>query len=178
MANPLMTPQPGPKPSAARTFRRYQIPDVTLVNQDGQSVSLETILSGGQPVALNFIFTTCRTICPVMSATFVSLAHRLGEQAQGVKLISISIDPDHDRPDVLKAYAHRIGDVPSWRLYTGTSAQIRKVLAAFDASVDDKTGHRPLTLLRGADQTDWIRIEGFSSADDLARELRALQSTR
>ncbi len=66
MANPPLAPQPGPQPSAARTFWRYQIPAVTLVNQDGQSVSLETILSGGKPVALNFIYTTCRTICPVM----------------------------------------------------------------------------------------------------------------
>ena len=69
----------------------------------------------GSPLALNFIFTTCTTICPVMTATFSGLRRRLGSEAEELRMVSISIDPERDRPATLKAYAERFKAPAAWR---------------------------------------------------------------
>jgi len=63
---------PPPASHAFRSIAQYQIPDVRLVRDDGKAVSLPEEMNDGRPVVLNFIFTTCSTICPLMSQT---LAH-------------------------------------------------------------------------------------------------------
>jgi protein SCO1/2 len=170
-----------PAPTQARYLRsvhRYRLPDVALVDQDGRRVPLAEALEPGSPVAVNFVFTTCTTICPVMSATFSGLRRKLGDEAPGLRMVSISIDPEHDRPEVLKAYAARFGADPAWRFYTGGAGDIRALLTAFEASFGDKANHRPLTLFRRAKGRDWVRIEGLASAEELAGELRELRAEK
>ena len=75
------------------TTEEYTTPNVELIDQLGTSVSLQTLLEREQPIALNFIFTTCTTICPVMTATFAQMRRELGEAGSDLYLISISIDP-------------------------------------------------------------------------------------
>ena len=96
------------------TTERYTVPDVVLIDASGTPVALRTLLESDQPVALNFIFTTCTTICPVMTATFAQMRRELGEAAGQVRLVSISIDPEYDRPEVLKEYAARFGAGAGW----------------------------------------------------------------
>jgi protein SCO1/2 len=93
---------------------RYTVPDVALVDTAGAAVELQELLDSGEPVALNFIFTTCTTICPVMTATFAQMRRDLGESAGRVRLVSISIDPEYDRPEVLREYAERFHAGPGW----------------------------------------------------------------
>lgn len=162
----------------ARTVHRYEAPRVTLVDQEGRAVALDDALPSSAPVALNFIFTTCTTICPVMSATFAGLRTRLGRDGEGLRLVSISIDPEHDRPSVLKAYAARFAAEPAWRFYTGTAADVGRVLQAFEAAAGDKSNHRPFTLLRRANSTEWVRLDGMASTEALMRELRAAPGER
>ncbi len=58
---------------ATRSTADYALPAIDLVRDDGKSVSLPAELDDGKPVVLNFIFTTCTTICPVLSQTFYGL---------------------------------------------------------------------------------------------------------
>jgi protein SCO1/2 len=160
-----------------RASLRLQPPDVSLVDQDGRPVRLPDLLTGDAPVALEFVFTTCTTICPVMSASFAGLQRHAGE-LPGLRLISISIDPEQDRPAVLRAYAARFHASPAWRFYTGTEADVRAVLVAFDAFSGGKANHRPLTFVRGAGGETWTRLDGLATGDDLARELRDLHASR
>lgn len=150
----------------------YEVPDVTLLDQDGRGVSLESALGSGEPVLLNFVFTTCATICPVMTATFSRVREELGPEAERLRMVSISIDPDHDTPPVMKQYAERYGAGPRWRFLTGTAGQIARVLKAFDASPQSKADHRPLTFIRTPTRAEWLRIEGLTGAADLAGEYR------
>src|SRR6266545_1115236 len=69
-------------PKYRRTVVRYEPPDVTLVNQDGARVRLSRVLSADKPVLLNFFFTTCTTICPVLAAGFSNVLKTLGEEAR------------------------------------------------------------------------------------------------
>jgi len=121
-------------------------------------------------VMLNFIFTTCTTICPVLSASFTQTQKTLGPDASNVRMISISIDPEHDTPAKLREYAQRFQARAGWTFLTGDRDDIVAVLKAFDAYRRDKMNHIPLTLMRAAQQAGWIRMEGFASAGDLVRE--------
>lgn len=160
-----------------RASQRLQPPNVGLVDQDGRPVRLPDLLTGDAPVALEFVFTTCTTICPVMSASFAGLQRHAGE-LPGLRMISISIDPEQDRPAVLRAYAARFHASPAWRFYTGSEADVRAVLVAFGAFSGGKANHRPLTFVRGAGGDAWTRLEGLATGDDLARELRDLHASR
>jgi len=152
----------------------YDTPEVALTDEQGAGVSLRALLDGPGPVALNFIFTTCTTICPVMTATFSKMRRELGPEGEGLSLVSISIDPEHDTPNVLGAYAARYGAGSGWRFLTGDAGAILRVLKAFDAFTGSKMNHRPVTFFKAATSRSWFRIEGLASGSDLAAEYRRL----
>jgi protein SCO1/2 len=158
-----------------RTLVRYGVPDVALVNQEGARVRLPRELAADKPILLNFFFTTCTTICPVLSASVSTLLKNLGTEASEVRVVSIAIDPDHDTPEVLRAYRRRFSAAPEWELLTGSRKDIDSVLKAFDAYSPDKTAHRPLHFLRPAGADSWVRIDGLISASDLMAEYRGLR---
>jgi len=158
-----------------RTVVRYELPDVMLVNQDGARVRLPDVLTADKPVLLNFFFSTCTTICPVLSAGVSALLKTLGPQAGEVRVVSIAIDPDHDTPDVLRGYRKRFGAGPEWELLTGSREDIDRVLKAFDAYSPDKVAHRPLNFLRPPGGNSWVRIDGLISTADLMAEYRGLR---
>ena len=97
-----------------RSAASYHVPDVVLVDQHHEEVSLTGLLEGDEPLMLNFIFATCTTVCPVMAAGFSSIQQQLGDGAQRMRLVSITIDPEHDNPLVLSAYARRFQGGPGW----------------------------------------------------------------
>ena len=102
----------------------YEIPDIELIDADGATMRLRTILDTDKPVALNFIFTTCTTICPVMTATFAQMQRKLGDTANKLQVVSISIDPEYDRPEVLKAYGRQFHAGRNWTFLTGDSKDL------------------------------------------------------
>ena len=152
------------------------MPDVTLVDAGARPVRLREALAADEPVMLNFIFTTCTAICPVMSRIFARVPQELGREAARVRLISISIDPEQDTPKQLRAYAERFGAGPRWQFLTGSAADIEAVERAFDAYRGDKMNHEPLTLLRPSPGRPWVRLDGFASPAELAREYERVVS--
>jgi protein SCO1/2 len=156
--------------SLQRSEARYAVPDVKLVRDDGKAISLPAELDDGRPVLLNFIYTSCTSICPLTSQVFEQFQKRLGNSREAVHLVSISIDPEQDTPARLRIYAKQFDAAPGWDHYTGTMAASISVQRAFDAYRGDKMSHLPLTLLRAAPGKPWTRIDGFASADDLLAE--------
>jgi protein SCO1/2 len=155
-----------------RSVRSYTIPDVVLVDSDARPVRLRELFATDDPVMVNFIFTTCSTICPVMVKVFSDVPSRLGVDAKDLRMISISIDPENDTPAQLKSYAKNFGEGLRWRFLTGRLEDIKNVQRAFDTYRGDKMSHEPLTLMRHARGKSWVRIDGFANPDELAREYR------
>ncbi len=149
----------------------YAVPAIELIDQTGTAVDLQALLDTNQPVALNFIFTTCTTICPVMTATFAQMRRELGDAGEGLRLVSISIDPEYDRPDKLQAYAEQFRAGSGWEFLTGDSADIVQVLRSFDSYTGSKMNHQPVTLLKSPGSASWTRIDGLASGTDLAHEV-------
>jgi protein SCO1 len=169
---------PGGPASAPDDFRvslvEYRVPDVRLVRQDGKAVSLAAELDDGRPVALNFIFTSCEAVCPLMTQTFAEFQRKLGPESSRVHLMSISIDPEQDTPARLREYARRFKAGPGWTYYTGTEAASLAAQKAFGVYRGDKMSHTSVTLFRSAPGASWRRVEGFATPDDLVREYNVL----
>jgi protein SCO1 len=157
--------------NTTRTIARYQVPDVQLVRDDGRNVRLGAEMDDGRPVVLAFIYTSCTTVCPLTSQTLATLQDKLGAARERVHIISISIDPEQDTPARLREYARTFHAGPEWQHYTGTLAASQTAQRAFDVYRGNKMDHSPATLIRRAPGADWVRIDGFATADQLLAEL-------
>jgi len=157
-----------------RSEGKYVIPDVTLVNQDRQKVRLVDLLHSEKPVLVDFIYGTCTTICPVLSAGYASLQRKLAPDSERVQLVSISIDPEYDTPEVMTEYLEKYKAKPGWMFLTGTRKDIDKVMRAFDAYVPNKMAHYPITFLHAPGADRWIRIYGLIGTSDLMKEYQGL----
>jgi protein SCO1 len=153
-----------------RSQHTYAVPDVTLTDAQAQPVRLRELLAANEPVMLNFIFTSCGTICPVMSKVFSDVPAALGGAGKKLRMVSISIDPENDNPARLQSYARQFGANARWSFLTGRLQDVKAVQVAFDNYRGDKMNHEPLTLLRKAPDQAWVRIDGFASPEALARE--------
>jgi protein SCO1 len=161
-------------PPVIRSTANYPVPDVTLVRADGTPVRLLQELDDGRPVLLDFVYTTCTTICPVLSGTFAEVQKRLGPDAARLKMISISIDPEEDTPARLTDYSKRFHAGAQWHFYTGTVQASIATQRAFDAYRGDKMSHTPVTFFRSAPGQPWVRLDGFATPDALVREVLPL----
>jgi len=152
----------------------YTVPNVSLLDQNGKPVLLGDLLNRQEPVALNFIFTTCTTICPVMTATFSKMINEIGPAGKDLRVVSISIDPEYDTPRALKEYAAKFHAGANWQFLTGSFDDITRVQKALEAYTGDKMNHRPVTFFRGSGAKEWIRIDGLANGTELANEYRKL----
>jgi len=151
------------------------IPDVEVQDQSGRTLHFRTDLLQGKTVALNFIFTTCSTICPQLGATTAALSRELAAKPDPrIEVISITVDPGADTPTRLKDWAAGFGAAPGWTLVTGKRRDIEALLQAFEVYAPDKTLHTSNFLLGNADRADWQRASGTTSPDRLAAQVRAL----
>ena len=155
-----------------RTAEAYKLPDITLLSQDRVKIQFKDVAASGRPVALALNYTTCTTVYPLIAAGFANLQRKLGPDAQKVWLISISIDPEYDTPELMKEYLQRYGAKPGWDFLTGSKKDVVSVMRAFDAYVADKMDkHTPLTFLWLPGENRWIRIHGLMSTKDLMKEI-------
>jgi len=108
------------------------LPDITLVDQHSRNVSLASLK--GKPVLFDFIYTTCPGPCLLLTAQMKQVANRLGPKlGTEARIVSITVDPEHDHPAELLAYANKQGaDVNGWLFLTGTPEQIENVMARFN----------------------------------------------
>ena len=157
--------------------RDYVVPSVLLVRDDGRTVSLSEEMNDGRPVLLNFIFTSCSSVCPLMSQVFAQFQQKLGAERDTVHLMSISIDPEEDTPARLREYARKFHAGPEWQHYTGTIEASLVAQQAFGVYRGDKMSHAVVTLLRAAPGQPWRRIDGLLAADDLLAEYHRLVGT-
>jgi len=114
------------------------VPDQTFVDQDGKSVSLNSLR--GDAVIVTFMYTSCPmpTFCPLMDQNFAKIQAKLKEGGNLLKthLLSVSFDPQIDTPAVLKAHAAKLGaDARLWSFVTGDRDEIDKWAAGFGVSI-------------------------------------------
>jgi len=172
-------------PDSVRTPLGQEVPDFALINQDGKRIHLHQY--HGKALLLTFIYTRCPlpNYCPLMSKNFAEiLADVRSDPKLGAttRLLSISIDPEYDKPAVLRAYglgcAGNSHPFDQWEFASGTPEQVRKVAEFFGLKYWIQSGqiqHSLVTALVGSDGkvVKMYRGNNWTPADVLA-DLRAL----
>jgi protein SCO1/2 len=152
------------------TIQSLHIPDTTVYDQNGKRLNFYTDLVKGRTVAINFIFTTCTTICPPLEATFRKVQQELGERVgRDVQMISISVDPTTDTPARLKSFSEKFKAGPGWTFITGSKPEIDQLLRALGASVTDKNNHSPMLLVGNDAAGYWTRTYGLAPAPTIIK---------
>ena len=101
------------------------VPSFSLIERSGQRVTREGLM--GKIWIANFIYTNCPDTCPLQTANMAQLQRDL-EDVKDLRLVSITVDPEHDTPLVLREYANRYGADPNrWRFLTGEKEAIYRL---------------------------------------------------
>ena len=172
VGRPSVAPQVMPPPLAHdhASGDAMRLPDVELLDQDGRKVRFYTDLVRGKTVAINFIFTTCTTICPPLGATFARVQRDLGERAgRDVHLISVSVDPATDTPERLKAWGAKFRAAPGWTFVTGAKPDMDELLRALAASTARPEDHTPTVLVINDQKGVFTRTYGLSRPSQIIK---------
>lgn len=163
-------------PAASMTI---DVPDAALVTQDGDAVRLVSDVIGSKIVVVDFVYTTCTTVCPVLSATLRQVQKQLGDRlGNDVLLLSISVDPTRDTPKRLKAYAGNLGARDGWIWLTGDKTVIDGVLKAFGAYTPSFEDHPSMVLVGDGASDQWGRFLGFPGTEQLMKRIDELGAAR
>jgi protein SCO1/2 len=186
----LMAPRWSKETQSQPPERYGRVPAFSLVNRDGGRIDLADL--EGSPWVADFIFTRCGISCPRMTAIMVRLGETLPKNTR-VHRISFSVDPEHDTPEVLQAYAESFGVTDErWHILTGDRAQIYPLMIeGFKLGVDASpppgmaSEEEPIlhsTRLVLVDDQGEIRgyYDGFHSEDfeRLVRDLTTVSAER
>jgi protein SCO1/2 len=151
-------------------------PNVELTTQDGKVVHFYDDLIKGKIVALDLIYTTCQYACPLETARLAQVQRLLGDRmGKDVFFYSITIDPDHDTPAVLKEYAEKFNAGPGWLFLTGKAADIelisRKTGLYSEPDPKNPDGHTPSLLVGNEATGQWMRNSATDNPKFLARTI-------
>ena len=119
---PLLRFEPDPPPVLR------QLPQWQLVDQNGESFGSDDL--AGEVYVASFLFTRCATVCPRLTASLRHLERRYREEGvEEVRLVSFTVDPAHDTPELLRDYARsRSLDLERWSLVTGAEPEVRSMV--------------------------------------------------
>jgi len=173
--------RPAPPGNAAKEEAavKMSIPDLQLLDQDGKQIHFYRDLIKGKVVAINFIFTTCTTICPPMAATFSKIQNQLGDRlGKDVYLISISVDPAVDTPERLKAWGAKFDAKPGWTFVTGNKPEMDQLLKALSGYSARKEDHSPTILIGDEGKGMWTRANGLAKPALLVQLIEAVMNGR
>ena len=129
---------------------QWEIEDFTFTNHNNEEFALADL--EGEVWLADFVFTNCTTVCLPMMANMTDLQAQLKEEGLDVQIVSFSVDPEFDKPEILKSYAENYGaDLSSWTLLTGYTPQ----------EIDDFAMDNFQTLARKPENDDQV-IHGTS----------------
>ena len=165
--------------AVAPASAKVALSEAPLLDQGGKRVRLAQDVIGERIAVVNFIYTSCTTVCPVSSATFAQLQKRLAASlGKEVVLVSITVDPLRDTPQRLREYAARYEAREGWVWLTGAKPDVDGVLkglGAFSARFED---HPATVLIGDASGGPWTRIYGFPSVDELLTRIETAHLAR
>jgi protein SCO1/2 len=153
--------------------------DHTLIDQDGQEVRFASDVIGDNIVVMDFVYTTCTTVCPVLSALFHQVQNRLGDRLDNdVVMVSLTVDPVRDTPQRLKAYSSKHRAAPGWVWLTGPKTTVEDVLVGVGAYSVNFEDHPSMVLVGDGRTGEWKRLFGFPSPDRIMQLVDEFEHSR
>jgi cytochrome oxidase Cu insertion factor (SCO1/SenC/PrrC family) len=167
-----------PKTSQGKSTR-VELQDRQLVTQAGDKVRFASEVIADRIVVMDFVYTSCTTVCPVLSAVFAQVQDRLGERlGDEVILVSVSVDPTRDTPPRLRAYAARHKARDGWVWLTGDKPTVDQVLQDLGAYTPNFEDHPSMVLVGDGRSGTWTRYFGFPGTDQIMVRVDELVAAR
>jgi protein SCO1/2 len=162
-------------PSAVQV--RYD--DTVLVDQHGKKRKLKSEVFGDRLVVIDFAYTTCTTICPVLTALLAKVQQQLGDRVGSeVALVTITVDPARDTPARLKEYAAKYGAGPGWTWLTGPAGTVNETLKGFGAYAVNFEDHPLMVLVGDPQRGEWTRFFGIAEPGAIVARVDELAHAR
>ena len=159
--------------TAAYAQTSTHFPNVELITQDGKKVHFYDDLIKGKIVAIDLIYTTCHYSCPLETARLAQVQKKLGNRVgSDIFFYSISIDPENDTPQVLKAYMEKFHVGPGWTFLTGKKEDIvflSKRLGLYSDPSVNADGHIAHLLIGNEATGQWVRGSALDNPSFQAR---------
>lgn len=169
----------GERPEAEVAAARQYFTDVELVDQDGQEQRLYSDLMADRVVVIAAMFTTCEGVCPVTMANFKKIQQWLGPRlGKDVHLLAISVDPEHDTPEKMRAYAEQFQAEDGWHFLTGEPETVEAALRRLGLFTDVKESHSPVFLVGNERTGMWKKAMGLAGATALLDILESVLRDR
>ena len=150
-----------------------------LLTQDGESVQFVGDIVGDHIVVMDFVYTTCTTVCPVLSALFSQVQTQLGDRlGDEVVLVSLTVDAVRDTPDRLKAYADKHRAAEGWYWLTGPKPVMDDVLIGLGAYSVNFEDHPSMVIVGDARTGEWKRLFGFPNPDRIVQIVNDMRERR
>ena len=159
-------------PAAAQTpveegARRY-FGDTVLVDQDGRELRLFTDLMAGKVVLIHAGFVDCKTDCPLTASILQKVQEHLGARlGPDARILSITLDPEHDTSAKLKEHAAKLEARPGWHFLTGKPEDVETVLGKLGLSAPERDKHKPLFLVGNVPTGLWKKVFPLADTDEL-----------
>lgn len=167
-----VAPSPAEREAKAREF----FTDTLLRTESDRTIRFYSDALKDKVVLINFVFTQCGDACPLITAKLVQAKKELGDAfGQEVRFVSLSIDPEHDRPQDLAKFARKFDAVhPEWLFLTGEPANVEAVVKKLGAWTDDIESHSTAIIIGSPRQGKWKKVRPDAPAKAIAEELRHL----
>lgn len=153
------------------------LPTVPLVDQNNRAQRIDRLVEG-RTVVIDFVYTNCKTSCSILSAIMAQVEQRVRDRlGHQVVLVSLTVDPAHDTPIQLKAYAARFATTPHWHWLTGSVADVQHALRAFNIPAFGRPeDHAPVIVAGNMRTGKWQRWIGIPDPEVIARTTQAFSN--
>ena len=161
-------------PAEREAKAREYFTDALLRTESNRAIKFYSDALKGKVVLINFVFTQCGDACPLITAQLVQVKKALGESfGRDVRFLSISIDPENDRPQDLARFAQKLDAVhPEWWFLTGEKANVDLVLKKLGAFTPERESHLTAIIIGNASQARWKRVRPDAPPAIVAQALR------
>jgi protein SCO1 len=132
--------------------------DTEVLDQDGHPHRFYTDLIRGRKVLINFAFTSCKGVCPTMTANLSRVRSLLGSRVgKDITILTITVDPVNDTPQALKRYAQQFKAGAGWYFLTGTPENVGRVLKRLGGFAPKPDEHTTTLLIGDAATGVWMK---------------------
>jgi protein SCO1/2 len=154
-------------------------PDVPVVLEDGTTVRFPDLLKG-KLVVISFFYTNCPDLCPLTTARLARIKDELGDAVgRDVFFLSLSVDPAHDTPELVKAYAEAFDAGPGWHFVTGRPEDMTAITYKLGDRSQEQglNGHRNEILITYEPSGEWARSSALGELDSVVTAIHDMDPT-
>jgi len=173
---PVPPVAPAADEAAAEEKARNYFTNLEVIDQNGRKLRFYSDVLKGRVVLINFIFTNCEGACPMATQKLIQARNQMVEVVKDeVWYVSISIDPERDTPEAMKAFAKKQGvDESRWLFLTGDKQNLDFIVKRLGQYTEDVEAHSTLMLAGNTITRHWTRVMPMAPPDGIAQQMRTL----